>query len=155
MAVQQDFKELCELFNSLGVEYVIVGGHALAFHGAPRFTGDIDFFVHPSTENSLRILQALESFGFGGAGITVEDLMSPGRIIQMGVVPVRIDIINSLSGVSWDEVDRGKVSGEYGGVPVHFIGRTEYIANKLAAGRKKDLADVEALQLKPPRRKSD
>jgi hypothetical protein len=101
VAVQRDFKELCELFNSHGVEYVIVGGHALAFHGAPRFTGDIDLFVCRSKANAHRIFQALQTFGFGDAGITEEDFLTPGRIVQMGVVPVRIDIINQLSGVSW------------------------------------------------------
>jgi len=150
MAVQRDFKELCELFNSHGVEYVIVGAHALAFHGAPRFTGDMDFLVQPTKENALRILRALDAFGFAGAGINADDLLVPGRIFQMGVIPVRIDIITSISGVSWDQINRGKVAGEYGSVPVYYIGRAEYLANKAAAGRKKDLADIDALQLKGP-----
>jgi hypothetical protein len=154
MAVQRDFKEFCELLNSHGVEFVIVGAHALAFHGAPRFTGDIDFLVRPTRENALRLLRVFEAFGFGGEGVQAEDILVPGRIFQMGVVPVRIDVITSISGVSWEEVSRGKVAGDYAGVPVHFIGRAEYIANKNAAGRKKDRADVEALQLRPSRRRS-
>jgi hypothetical protein len=152
MAVQRDFKEFCELLNSHGVEFVIVGAHALAFHGAPRFTGDIDFLVRPTKENALRVLRVFEAFGFGGEGVKDEDILVPGRIFQMGVVPVRIDVITSISGVSWDQVDHGKVAGTYAGIPVHFIGRAEYIANKKAAARKKDLADVEALQQRPSRR---
>jgi hypothetical protein len=140
------------LLNSHGVEYVIVGAHALAFHGAPRFTGDIDFLIRPTEANARRIVEALNEFGFGGEGITVEDLLAPGRIIQMGVPPVRIDIITSISGVTWEQADGGKAAGNYGGVPVYFIGRREYLTNKAAARRKKDLADIEALEIRKPRR---
>lgn len=150
MEIQQDFKEFCESLNSHGVEYVIVGGQALAFHGAPRVTGDIDFLVRPTEDNAKRILQALKDIGFGEPGITAEELLVPGRIVQMGVPPVRIDVITTISGVTWDEADRGKAAGAYGGVPVYFIGLKECLANKAAAGRKKDLADMEALERKNP-----
>ena len=148
MEAQADFKELCELFNSHKVEYLIVGGHALAFHGAPRFTGDIDLLVRPTEANARRIIDALKAFGFEGTGLEVADFVTPGRIIQAGVPPVRVDIITSITGVSWEQADGGKVAGDYGGVPVSFIGRREFLANKAAAGRKKDLADIEALNRK-------
>jgi hypothetical protein len=145
MEIQNDFKELLELFNAHKVEYIIVGGHALAFHGAPRYTGDIDLFVKPDTENARRILAALGDFGFGSLDLSQEDLATEGNIIQLGVPPVRVDIIMSLSGVTWEQADSGKVAGRYGQTPVNFLGRNEFIANKRATGRKKDAADIEAL----------
>ncbi len=146
MEVQSDFKELLELFNAHEVEYLIVGGYALAYHGAPRYTGDIDLFVHPSPDNSKRILSALEAFGFGNLGLTEADFQVSGRVVQLGVPPVRIYIITSLDGVTWDAAVRGKIAGKYGDVPVHFIGRREFLVNKRAVGRQKDLADIEALE---------
>jgi hypothetical protein len=145
MEVQKDFKELLELFNAHKVEYLIVGGYALAFHGAPRYTGDIDIFVKPETENAKRILKALAEFGFGSVGLKEGDLIAPNKVVQLGFPPVRIDIITSISGVSWEEAYPKHDKGEYGDIPVCYIGREQYIANKRASGRKKDLADLEAL----------
>jgi hypothetical protein len=145
MEVQKDFKELLELFNAHKVQYLIVGGYALAYHGAPRYTGDIDIFIKPDTENASRILKALDEFGFGSAGLKEEDLKSPDKIVQLGYPPVRIDIITSISGISWDEAFEEREKGNYGNVPVFYIGRNQYIINKRASGRKKDLADLEAL----------
>jgi len=145
MEVQKDFKELLELFNGHKVEYMIVGAYALAFHGVPRFTGDIDIFVHPSIENAQRILSALSDFGFGSLNLTVDDFQNPNYVVQLGVTPIRIDIITSITGISWEEADKGKKEGLYGNVPVYFLGREQCIANKRAIGRKKDLADLESL----------
>lgn len=145
MEIRNDFKELLELFNKHEVEYLIVGGYALAFHGAPRFTGDIDLFVRPVRENAERILAALNEFGFGSLDLSENDFTSPGKVIQLGVPPIRIDIITSISGLSWEKADMGKVLGQYGRTPVCFIGREDFIANKKATGRKKDAADIEAL----------
>jgi hypothetical protein len=103
---------LLELLNSHEVEYVIVGAHALAFHGAPRYTGDIDIFVHRDRSNADRLMAALRDFGFGSVGLTANDFM---------------------------------VDGLYGNVPVNYIGREQFIANKRACGRMKDLSDIEAL----------
>jgi hypothetical protein len=145
MEVQPDFRDLLELFNKHEVEYVIVGGYALAFHGAPRFTGDIDLHVRPTTANATRILAALADFGFGSLDLSAEDFETPGRVVQLGVPPIRVDIMSRISGVSWQEADDGKVAGRYGAVPVHYLGREQYVANKRATGRMKDLADLEAL----------
>jgi hypothetical protein len=145
MEVQSDFKELLSLFNGLRVEFIIVGGYALAFHGAPRFTADIDILVRPEPENARRIVQALERFGFKSAGLTAEDFVNPDRVVQLGVPPVRVDIMTSLSGVTSEEAFSGKVEGRYGDIPVYFIGRKQFVANKRAIGRKRDLADLEAL----------
>lgn len=145
MEVQPDFRDLLALLNEHKVEYLIVGGYALAFHGAPRYTGDIDIFVRPDTPNAKRVLAALVAFGFSFPNLTLDDFQNPNKVIQLGLPPVRIDLITSISGVSWDEANGSKEPGTFGDVPVYYIGRQQYIANKRAAGRKKDLADIEAL----------
>ncbi|NPV60473.1 MAG: hypothetical protein HPY75_12555 [Actinobacteria bacterium] len=145
MEVEQDFKELLESLNAHDVEYVIVGAYALAFHGVPRFTGDMDILVRPSPENAARILSALEDFGFGSLGLVPDDFQKPDHVVQLGVSPIRVDILTSITGVTWEEADAGKAIGTYGGVQVRFLGRDQVIANKRALGRKKDLADLESL----------
>jgi hypothetical protein len=142
----RDFKELLELFNARKVEYVVVGGYALAFHGAVRATEDIDLYVRPTEANSHRILAALGAFGFGQVGLTAQDFQKPGQVVQLGYPPVRIDLVTSIEGVSWEQVAGGISMGEYGGEPVPFIGRAEFIANKKAAGRLQDLADAERIE---------
>lgn len=145
MEVQKDFRDLLALFNVHKVEYLIVGGYALAFHGAPRFTGDIDIFVEPNAHNAERILKALIEFGFGSLNLTVEDFSSPDKVVQLGVPPVRVDLVTAITGVSWEKAFDGRTPGIYGDISVNFIGRSEFVANKRAVGRKKDLADLEAL----------
>ena len=145
MEPQPDFKELLALFNARHVEYLIVGGYALAFHGAPRFTGDLDIFVKPDAANAQRIMTALEDFGFASIGLNPSDFERPDQVVQLGVPPVRIDLITSITGVSWDEAWAGRVAGHYGDMPVHYIGLEQFIDNKRATGRTKDVADLEAL----------
>ena len=145
MEVQPDFRELLALFNKHGVEYLVVGGYALAFHGAPRFTGDIDLLVRADERNAARVVDALGEFGFGSLGLAPRDFTSPDQVIQLGTPPVRVDLLTSLTGVSWEQAVASRVRGSYGDVPVYFIGREEFIANKRATGRKRDLADLEAL----------
>ena len=145
MEVQQDFKELLALFNANNVDYLIVGAHALAFHGSPRYTGDLDLFVKPNPENAARVLSALDQFGFGGLDITVADFQAPDKVVQLGVPPVRIDLITSLTDVSWDQASSGAASALFADVAVKFLGKNELIRNKRALGRKKDLADIESL----------
>ncbi len=145
MEIRTDFKELLELFNKHKVEYLIVGGYALAFHGAPRFTRDMDLFVRPTSDNAVRILAALDEFGFGSLDLSQDDFTTPGRVVQLGVAPIRIDIITRVTGVPWEKADAGKVPGFYADTPVFFIGRDDFIASKRATGRPKDAADIEAL----------
>lgn len=145
MEVQRDFSELLELFNAHRVDYCIVGGYALAHHGAPRFTGDMDLLVRPDAENATRVMDALTEFGFGSVGLTVDDFAALDRVVQLGYPPVRVDIITSISGVSWPEVAAGSVAGTYGDVPVRYIGREQFVRNKRAVGRYKDRADLEAI----------
>ena len=145
MEVQKDFKEFFALLNEHEVDFMIVGGYALAFHGAPRFTGDIDVFVKPDKKNAQRILKALEEFGFSSLDLSTDDFQEKNRVVQLGMPPVRIDIITSISGVAWEEADATKEPGNYGEIPVFYIGKVQYVANKRATGRTKDIADIEAL----------
>ena len=145
MEVQKDFRELLELFNKHNVEYMIVGGYALAFHGAPRYTGDLDIFIRSDSLNAQRIMRALEDFGFESVGLTAADFERLDNVIQLGVPPIRVDIVTSLTGISWESAFENRVQGRYGDVQVHYIGREQFILNKLSMGRKKDLADIEAL----------
>lgn len=115
-------------------------------NGAPRFTGDIDLLVKPDSENAKRILKAIVEFGFGSLDLSEADFTLPQNVIQLGMPPVRIDIMTSVTGVSWEKAMAGKVPGSYGDTTVHFISRDDLIANKQALGRKKDLADLEALE---------
>jgi hypothetical protein len=124
---------------------MIVGGYALAFYGSPRYTGDLDIYIRNDTFNAQRIMAALNDFGFGAVGLTVQDFVKPNNVIQLGVPPIRVDIINSLSGVSWKDAYNNRVQGTYGDVQVNYIGRDQFLSNKRAMGRKKDLADIEAL----------
>ena len=145
MDVQPDFRDLLKLFNAHKVEYVVIGGYAMAFHGAPRYTGDLDIFVKPNPENAQRIMKALGAFGFGSLELTAEDFQSPDRVIQLGVPPVRIDILTSVTNITWETAAANRIEGKYGDVVVFYMGRAEFVANKRAVGRKKDLADLEAL----------
>jgi len=124
---------------------VVVGALALAFHGYPRYTGDVDILIRQEPANAARVVAALATFGFGSLGITDEDLLGERAVIQLGHPPVRIDLLTSISGVSFDDAWLGKVAGDFDGVPVHYVGRAELLRNKQAAGRPKDLGDAAEL----------
>ena len=142
---KSDFEELFGCLTARNVRFVVVGGHALAYHGQPRYTKDLDVFVEPSPENAARLLLALEDFSFGGLGLTAADFDRPGKVVQLGVAPNRIDLLTAIDGVPFDEAWRGRVVGRFGTESVPFLGRRELLANKRAVGRLQDLADIEAL----------
>jgi hypothetical protein len=144
MKVHEDFKDFIETLNKNNVEYVIVGAFALAFHGHPRATGDIDIWLRPTSQNANAFLKALNDFGFGELDISEGDILS-GKIIQLGHPPVRIDLITLMEGVTHEEIWDGRLSGTFGDQEVFYIGRDEFIRNKKAIGRHKDLADLELL----------
>lgn len=146
MRLHKDLREFIELLNSHGVEYVVVVGHAVAFHGYPRYTGDIDFLVRPTEENVSRIVAVLEGFGFSGAHELKASLTQPEKIIQIGRPPNRIDILTSASGVDFEEVWNQAISAELDGLPVRFPDLSSLLKNKRASGRPKDLADVDELE---------
>ena len=129
MATNPDWKEFVELLNSHKAEYVVVGAIALSWHGYSRYTGDLDILLRPTEENASTVLAALAAFGFGSLGVDVADLTSPNRIIQLGHPPGRIDLLTAISGVSFDEAWAGRARGEFGGVPISYIGIAELIRN--------------------------
>ena len=144
-----DLKEFIELLNSNDVEYVVVGGHAVAYHGYPRYTGDFDFFVRPSSENAKRIIAVLQAFGFWDTADLDSLLVTPGKVIQLGRPPNRIDILSGISGISFEKALATRVLAELDGLTVPMIGLDALIENKTASGRPKDQVDV--LQLKKTR----
>lgn len=146
MDLAPDFNEFCALLTAREVEFVIVGAHALAFHGAPRFTGDLDILIRPTEDNARRALSAIAEFGFPTAPLTAAEIVGGTKIIEMGVAPVQIHVMSEISGVTWDEVWAGREFGPLGPGAVPFIGRDAFLRNKRAAGRPKDLADIDALR---------
>ena len=146
MALSKDWREFLELLNSRGVDYVIVGAQSLAFHGRPRYTGDLDILVRPTPENARLLVDLLKQFGFAHSGFKETDFIEPEQMIQLGRAPNRIDLLSSISGVSTDEAFASKVSAELDGIPVYIISKDALIRNKRAVGRKQDLADLEALE---------
>jgi hypothetical protein len=119
-----------------------VGGLAVGFHGQPRFTGDLDVFVDRSPENAARLLRALRAFGFPTGGLSEADFIEPEQVIQLGLSPRRIDILTSLSGVTFAEAWSSRVASELDGIPVNYIGKDALIRNKRALGRPRDLDDL-------------
>lgn len=148
--LNQDFKEFAELFNSNKVEYLIVGGYALAAYGHPRYTGDLDFWIGTDPSNAQRVLHALEEFGFGALGIGLDDLTAPGRVIQLGYPPRRIDLLTSIDGVDFAASYARRMLVPLDGLNLHFIALEDFKTNKRASGRLKDLADLEALDGRTP-----
>lgn len=141
-----DFDEFFGCLTARHVEFVIVGAYALAFHGVPRFTGAIDVLIRPTLDNAGRLLAALNDFGFPTDPLQPDTLIQPDRILQMGIEPVQILVMSAVSGVSWDEAWAGRQVGPCGSRELPFIGRDDLVRNKRAAGRLKDLADVQALE---------
>ena len=146
--VNEDFVDMARGFVDNGVEFLIVGAYALAAHGFPRTTGDIDMLVRPTPENAARVLRALVDFGapIAAHGVTQRDFEVEERVYQLGLPPRRIDILTSISGVSFDEAAAEAIEGNLGPIKVRFIGRAAMARNKLASGRAKDLVDAELLQ---------
>jgi predicted nucleotidyltransferase len=140
-----DLRQFIESLNSHAVEYLIVGAYALAYHGSPRYTGDVDILIRQSAENAARVEDAIRQFGFGSLGLGAADFQEPYQVIQLGHPPNRIDLLTGLSGVSFEEAWEGRAAGKLDGVPVQFIGRQTFVKNKRASGRLKDRADLEAL----------
>jgi hypothetical protein len=144
--LHKDFKEFLQLLTAHRVKFLIVGAHALAAHGQPRYTGDLDVFVESSEKNAKRVVKALAEFGFGSVGLVLRDFTTRGRVTQLGFPPVRIDILTSISGVSFATAWEGRKRGTLGGVAVSYLGKREFIRNKTRAGRPKDLADLALLR---------
>jgi predicted nucleotidyltransferase len=146
MRLSNDLREFLESLNSRGIDYVIVGAHSLAFHGRPRYTGDLDILVRATSENAAKLVDLLNQFGFGDADFKESDFTEPERLIQLGRAPNRIDLLTSITGVTSDEALTSKVPAELDGVPVFILGKDALIRNKRAVGRPQDIADLDTLQ---------
>jgi len=149
MSLNPDFRDLFAALNDAQAEFLIVGGYALAVHGVPRFTKDLDVWVWANPANGVRVWNALESFGAPFGDLRLEDLCSPGMVFQMGVPPNRIDIITGIDGIGFEEAWDHRVGSAYGDQPVMVIGFEDLIRNKKATGRLQDALDAETLLKRP------
>ena len=141
----QDFKEFLELLNKNQVEYLIVGGYAVAMHGYPRYTGDLDIWINANRETAAKMIKVLDEFGFGSLGLRQTDFMESGNVIQMGYPPFRIDILTRADGVDFADCYRNRVIVEHNGVIMPIININDLQKNKAATGRPKDLEDLRNL----------
>jgi len=141
-----DFREFIASLSDNQVRYLVVGGYAVAFHGNPRYTKDLDVWIEMNQENAVRIVKALKQFGFESLGLKEDDFMVPNQILQLGYPPNRIDVHNSLEGVDFASCYASRNQVEMDGVPVNFIDRENLKKNKQASGRQQDLADLENLE---------
>jgi len=146
MNTQSDFEELLKLFEENNVAYMIVGGYAVAFHGYPRFTKDIDIFFQCDNENIEKLKLSLCSFGFDREALPDHIFTEEGNIIKFGIEPVRIDLLNKIDGVLFENIKSKTVRGQYGEIKVTFISKEDLITNKKASGRTQDIADLEKLE---------
>ena len=146
MVTEKDYEEFLKLLNKHDVKYCIIGAFAMAFHAEPRYTKDIDILVQTSNENAVKLLLALDEFGFGSLNLNAEDFSTGGNIIQLGYEPVRIDIITSIQDLDFNEIWQNRVQGSYGQQTVNFIDRENLIKSKKISNRPQDKADLAKLQ---------
>lgn len=153
MVLDENFKEFIKSLNANEVKYLVVGGFAVAFHGYPRYTKDIDFWIWADPENADKMLRAIKDFGFGNLGLTIEDFLDINNVIQIGREPNRIDLITQLEGIDFETCFQHRQEANFEGVDINFIDVEDLIASKKIAGRLKDLIDVEKLEKKRNRKK--
>jgi hypothetical protein len=140
-----DFIDLLRAFNAADVRFLLVGAYALALYGRPRATGDLDIWIDATPDNAPRVMDALAAFGAPIASISTDDLAHPGVVYQIGVPPGRIDLLTDLTGLTFADAWPRRVRHPFGEVEVDFIGREDFILNKRATGRPKDLGDLEGI----------
>lgn len=147
MELNRDFSEFIAFFVERDVKFLVVGGYAVAAHGHPRYTKDLDIWIRVDPSNAANVIRALDDFGFGEVGLGVDDFLAHDVVVQLGREPQRIDLLTFVSGVEFDDAYVNRVLIEMGGITVPVIGRADLRRNKLATGRLRDLADVEDLGL--------
>ncbi len=145
MVLNRDFREFIESLNKNKVQYLVVGGYAVAFHGHPRYTKDIDIWIQSDEENARNLVKAIHDFGFASLGLQAEDFLPPGYVIQLGYPPNRIDILTGIAGVTFEQCYLSKEQTNIEGMTVNFIDLDNLRKNKKATGRRQDLADLENL----------
>lgn len=144
--LNSDYSDLLRTFVAEKVDFLLIGAHALALHGLPRFSEDIDIWTRATPKNAQRVYDALATFGAPMIDVAAEDFARPDVVYQIGIAPIRIDILTDISGVSFDDAWARRMETTIDGIPVCVIGRDDLIANKRATGRPKDLLDAEALE---------
>ncbi len=144
--LNQDFKEFIQSLNDNRVRYLVIGGYAVALHGHPRYTKDLDLWIEMKPDNAAKMVKALEQFGFASLGLKAEDFLVPDQIIQLGYPPNRIDVLSTLEGIEFESCYTSRVQVEIDAVTVNFIDLENLKRNKKATGRTQDLADLENLE---------
>jgi predicted nucleotidyltransferase len=148
MILAKDFEEFVALLNKHDVEYMVVGGYALAFHGKPRHTGDLDIWINISEQNAEKLLLVIKEFGLASLGLEKADFLNSGYITQIGYPPLRIDILNNIDGLEFKEAIKNKESIDVDGLLINYIGLHDFITNKKASGRSQDLTDIKEIEKK-------
>ena len=146
MTLAQDFEDFVKLLNKYQVDYMVVGGYALAFHGKPRHTGDLDIWINTSELNAEKLIIVIKEFGLASLGLTKLDFMIEGYVTQIGYPPLRIDILNSIDGVKFEDAFPNKLMVDSNGIEIKYIGLKEFIENKTALGRSQDIADLKEIK---------
>ncbi len=147
MILEKDFEDFVKLLNKHNVAYMVVGGYALALHGRPRHTGDLDIWINISEDNAIKLLAIMDEFGMSSLGFKKEDFLLPGYISQIGYPPLRIDILNTIDGIKFEEALAGMQSQQLeDDLTINFIGLSDFLKNKQASGRKQDLADIKEIK---------
>ncbi len=144
--INSDFREFIGLLNKNDVKYLVVGGYALAFHGYPRYTKDIDFWIWIEKENAEKIMRTLQSFGFSSLDLKEEDFLSPGHVVQLGRPPRRIDLLTSVTGLDFEDCYPSRVHASIQGLDIEFLDLESFKKNRKAVGRYQDLADLENIE---------
>jgi len=145
MRAEKDFKEFIESLNKNSVRYLIIGSFALSYYAEPRYTKDIDFLVDATPSNADRLMTAIREFGFSDIELDSRDFLGPDQVIQLGIAPLRIDLLTSLKGISFADAWDKRTTGKYGDIPAFYISKQDLIDHKKLVGRKQDLADIEKL----------
>jgi hypothetical protein len=147
MILEKDFEDFIKLLNKHQVKYMIVGGYALALHGKPRHTGDLDIWINISEDNATKLLKVINAFGMSALALQKTDFLEPGYITQIGYPPLRIDILNSIDGVTFEEAASGmqrlQIDEDF---YIYYIGLADFLKNKQASGRKQDLVDIKEIK---------
>lgn len=154
MILAKDFEDFVTLLNVHQVEYMVVGGYALALHGKPRHTGDLDIWINISDKNASRMLQVIKDFGMASLGLTVDDFLKPGYITQIGQPPLRIDILNNIDGLEFEQARNNMEQIKVDGLQISYIGLHDFVQNKKASGRPQDLADIKEIRKVIPEKKA-
>ena len=145
MRLEKDFKEFIESLNKNSVRYLIVGSFALSYYSEPRYTKDIDILVDSTASNADRLMTAIREFGFSDIELGSRDFLEPDQVIQLGIAPLRIDLLTSLKGIPFADAWDRRTTGQYGDIPAFYISKQDLIDHKKLVGRKQDLADIEKL----------